>query len=118
MKKAINDVPELQAVREAAARLEDKHFEWMIDALLEHFSAERERAHAKILRLERFPDAERFHRYGIEKDYDAAAALADQLSWLRQYEAVLTFAAALKRLVLATNARKFGAWFWANREKR
>jgi hypothetical protein len=112
--KNVFDDPLFKAVREAGAKLEDKHFVWMVDAVLAHFAKLRAQMHDDIVRLERFPDAGRFHVYG-EAEGTPADHLARAKRFLGEYEDVMAFAVALKRVASEMNARRFAERFFRQR---
>lgn len=115
--KNVFDDPVFKAVREAALQLEERHFVWMVDAAIAHFAASRTRCQDAIVRLERFPDAERFNKYGEDRERTPAEQIAQQLESLAAYEAILRFLGALHRAISTMSARKFATEFWAQRRK-
>ncbi len=54
----------LEAVRAAKAKLQDKHFVWIIDAALEHYVAEAKKVETEIVRYQTLSDLPLFSKFG------------------------------------------------------
>ena len=101
----------LEAVRAAKAKLQDRHFIWIIDAALEHYVGEAKRVENEILRYQALPELPLFSKFGRIGPVTAPATRETELPrlhvYLSEYYAVLEFLQALKDAEVIRSAEVF-----------
>ena len=114
------ETPEMAArlavVRSARAKLQDRHFLWIIDAAMDHFATSVKSTEAEILRFQGLPDAPIFTRYGKDRGSDQqgttrARELPRLHAALGEYYAILEFLQAMKDAESLRSAEQFAAGF-------
>jgi hypothetical protein len=104
----------LAIVRHQMGNLEDKHYNWMIEAALEYFANGAQDSESQILRFERFPTLPIYTRYGKARGYGLEdekreAEVAKLRASLDEYYAILAFLQALKDAATIMSAETFAA---------
>jgi len=101
----------LEAVRAAKAKLENKHFIWIIDAALEHYVGEAKKVETEIVRYQTLSDLPLFSKFGRIGPIAAPATRETELPKLRgylgEYYAILEFLQALKDAEVIRSAEIF-----------
>ena len=101
----------LDAVRAAKAKLQDKHYGWIIDAALEHYVREAKRVETEIVRYQTLADLPLFSKFGRIGPVAAPATRESELPRLRgylsEYYAILEFLQALKDAEVIRSAEVF-----------
>jgi hypothetical protein len=101
----------LEAVRAAKAKLQDKHFVWIIDAALEHYVGEAKRVESEIVRYQTLTDLPLFSKFGRIGTLASPATRESELPRLRgylsEYYAILEFLQALKDAEVIRSAEVF-----------
>jgi hypothetical protein len=104
----------LAAVHAATAKLDDKHFVWIIDAAIEHFSSAAKKTEVEIIRYKLQPELPIFTRYGKDRGRDLQGTTRERelprvRASLDEQYAILEFLQALKDVEVLRNAEAFAA---------
>jgi hypothetical protein len=102
----------LGRVHEAAAKLQDRHVTWILDAAVEYFVERAHETENEILRNQALPAYPVFTRYGKDRGRDGGGAtregeLPKSRARLGEYYAVLEFLHALKDAEVLRSAEAF-----------
>jgi hypothetical protein len=101
----------LEAVRAAKAKLQDKHFVWIIDAALEHYVGEAKKVESEIVRYQTLTGLPLFSKFGRIGTLASPATRESELPRLRgylsEYYAILEFLQALKDAEVIRSAEVF-----------
>jgi hypothetical protein len=108
--------PEMEAkvaaVRAARAKLQDRHVTWILSGAFEHFVSEAKETETEIVRYRTLPDLPIFTPYGKDRGSDGRGAtrdgeVADRITRLNEYYAILEFLQALKDAEIVQSAEAF-----------
>lgn len=91
----------------AASKLRDCHFQWIVDAALDHFNAEIQKCEVEIVRHEHFAE-EPFFDYRT-LDETRAEKIVQSRQRLCEYRNIVSFLRVLSQISLNMSAQKF-AW--------
>jgi hypothetical protein len=101
----------LEAVRAAKAKLQDKHFIWIIDAALEHYVGEAKKVETEIVRYQTLTGLPLFSKFGRIGPVTSPATRKSELprlhGYLSEYYAILEFLQALKDAEVIRSAEVF-----------
>ena len=98
-------------MRAAKAKLQDKHFIWMIHAALEHYVGEAKKVESEIVRYQTLTDLSAVLEIRADPDVASPATRESELPRLRgylsEYYAILEFLQALKDAEVIRSAEVF-----------
>ena len=109
----------LDAVHAAKAKLDERHFKWIVDAAMRSFADSAAESEAKIARYTVLPDLPIYHQFGkdLGEDYKGAkreAEIPKLRAHVEECYAILDFLQAVSDAEAHASAEAFGAAFRAS----
>ncbi|MGO8992055.1 MAG: hypothetical protein ACLQVI_01915 [Polyangiaceae bacterium] len=109
----------LDAIKQAQAKLDERHLKWIVDAAIEHFSDDVAETEATIVRYTALPELPIYSRFGKDRGDDYQGAKREkEIPKLRAHVdecyAILDFLQALSDAEVIRSAEAFAAAFRAS----